>query len=449
MRSAPSTMMRLVLKHYKRVVLVDTGRYDLEPLRERVRRRCAELYDLAVEEVAGHHADPGRARGRRVGRRLRGRPAGPRAHAPGLPAGALRRRVLRPAPRHAGRRPAGVNVLCIAGFLGSGKTTILLEVARALAEDGAQLAVIENEIGEVGIDGGYVREQGLPVQELFGGCICCTLQVGLVRDAARGRDPYDPDWVIIEPTGLAAPGDILGAGGRPLPDLDVVRVLTVVDAARWPMLLEVVEPLVTVAARSPPTSSPSTRSTRWTTTALAAVLAERAVRWPATRRSCPVSATHRRRHAEPADGPVRVTGPRARRTRAPARHLPGPRRGRRCSPRAPTVRLRARRRTPTSSSRRRRRFFAALSGDLADAGCTLVGHIKGTLAVRGPRRPRLPRHDAGGARPALTGGLRRPGQRTPCSPSTSSSSAWTSRRCPPSSRPPGRRATGVGVVWRR
>ena len=75
-----------------------------------------------------------------------------------------------------------MNVLCIAGFLGSGKTTILLEVARSLTEDGVRVAVIENEIGEVGVDGGYVREQGLPVQELFGGCICCTLQIGLVRD---------------------------------------------------------------------------------------------------------------------------------------------------------------------------------------------------------------------------------------------------------------------------
>jgi G3E family GTPase len=138
-----------------------------------------------------------------------------------------------------------VNVLCIAGFLGSGKTTILLEVAHTLAEEGASLAVIENEIGEVGIDGGYVREQGLPVRELFGGCICCTLQVGLVETLLSVRDSYDPDWVIIEPTGLAAPGDILGLVVDHVRDLDVVRVLTVVDAPRWPMLLEVVEPLVT------------------------------------------------------------------------------------------------------------------------------------------------------------------------------------------------------------
>ncbi len=138
-----------------------------------------------------------------------------------------------------------MNVLCIAGFLGSGKTTILLEVARDLAGRGASLAVIENEIGEVGVDGGYVREQGLPVQELFGGCICCTLQIGLVDTLRTVKDTYGPDWVIIEPTGLAAPGDILGLVVDNVPDLDTVRVLTIVDAERWPMLLEVVEPLVT------------------------------------------------------------------------------------------------------------------------------------------------------------------------------------------------------------
>jgi len=143
-----------------------------------------------------------------------------------------------------------VNVLCIAGFLGSGKTTVLLEVARAFVEDGSSLAVIENEIGEVGIDGGYVREQGLPVRELFGGCICCTLQAGLVETLRAVRDTYDPDWVVIEPTGLAAPGDILGLVVDHVPDLDTVRVLTVVDAARWPMLLEVVEPLVTAQLES-------------------------------------------------------------------------------------------------------------------------------------------------------------------------------------------------------
>jgi G3E family GTPase len=142
-----------------------------------------------------------------------------------------------------------VNVLCIAGFLGSGKTTVLLEVARALTAAGARVAVVENEIGEVGVDGGYVREQGLPVKELFGGCICCTLQVGLVDTLRTIAETYAPDWVVIEPTGLAAPDDIIGILADSVGDLDVVRVLTVVDAERWPMLIEVVEPLVTAQVR--------------------------------------------------------------------------------------------------------------------------------------------------------------------------------------------------------
>jgi G3E family GTPase len=143
-----------------------------------------------------------------------------------------------------------VNVLCIAGFLGSGKTTVLLEVARSLTEAGARVAVIENEIGEVGVDGGYVREQGLPVQEIFGGCICCTLQIGLVQTLETLTTTHNPDWVLLEPTGLASPGDILGLLVDHVDDLDVLRVLTVVDAARWPMLLEVVEPLVTSQLQS-------------------------------------------------------------------------------------------------------------------------------------------------------------------------------------------------------
>lgn len=138
-----------------------------------------------------------------------------------------------------------MNILCIAGFLGSGKTTVLLEVAHAMTEEGWRLAVIENEIGEVGIDGGYVREQGLPVRELFGGCICCTLQSGLVETILAVESEHDPDWVIVEPTGLAAPGDLLGVVVDHCPGVDTIRVLTLVDAPRWPMLLEIVEPLVT------------------------------------------------------------------------------------------------------------------------------------------------------------------------------------------------------------
>ena len=243
-RERAEMMMRLLLKHYTRIVLVDTGRYDLQPYRARV-AEFAETFDLAVEEVPGTTRILDALVAEGWGDDFVVAPPGHeltlRDFRPELFAGGARQ----PRPRPAGRRPAGVNVLCIAGFLGSGKTTVLLEVARAMSARGAQLAIIENEIGEVGVDGGYVREQGLPVQELFGGCICCTLQVGLVETLRTVETRWEPDWVIIEPTGLAAPGDILGLVVDNCPAVDTIRVLTLVDAPRWPMLLEIVEPLVT------------------------------------------------------------------------------------------------------------------------------------------------------------------------------------------------------------
>jgi G3E family GTPase len=138
-----------------------------------------------------------------------------------------------------------MRVLCIAGFLGSGKTTLLLELARAMTATGLRLAIVENEIGEIGVDGGAVREAGLPVRELFGGCICCTLQTGLVETLLAIEAEYGPDVVIVEPTGLAAPGDVAATVLAFMPDLLAFTVLTLVDAERWEMLIEVVEPLIT------------------------------------------------------------------------------------------------------------------------------------------------------------------------------------------------------------
>lgn len=138
-----------------------------------------------------------------------------------------------------------MNLLCIAGFLGSGKTTVLLGLARSMTESGLRLAIVENEIGDVGVDGGYVRQAGLPVQELFGGCICCTLQTGLVETLRALEQQYAPDWVIVEPTGLAAPGDLMKTVHTYMPQIARSRVLTLVDAGRWEMLQQVVEPLIT------------------------------------------------------------------------------------------------------------------------------------------------------------------------------------------------------------
>jgi len=138
-----------------------------------------------------------------------------------------------------------VKLLCVAGFLGSGKTTLLLDLARRMTEASLWLAIVENEIGEVGVDGSSVREHGLPVQEPFGGCICCTLQTSLVETLRATEARHEPEWVMVEPTGLAAPGDITTTVRELMPHIDDIRVLTLVDAERWEMLSQVVEPLVT------------------------------------------------------------------------------------------------------------------------------------------------------------------------------------------------------------
>ena len=138
-----------------------------------------------------------------------------------------------------------MRLLVVAGFLGSGKTTVLLDLARRLTDDGFSLAIVENEIGEVGVDGEVVRRHGLPVRELFGGCICCTLQTGLVETLRAVETEFAPDCAVVEPTGLAAPGDVVATVRELMPGLEGVTTVTLVDAERWEMLWEVVEPLVT------------------------------------------------------------------------------------------------------------------------------------------------------------------------------------------------------------
>jgi G3E family GTPase len=138
-----------------------------------------------------------------------------------------------------------VRLLLIGGFLGSGKTTLLLEVARRLAADSAKIAIIENEVGEVGIDGQYLRREGLEVQEMFGGCICCTLSVDLVTTLKKLDRSFQPERVILEATGVARPGDIVSTVRRYASMVDDIQVLVLVDGPRYEMLLEVMNPLVT------------------------------------------------------------------------------------------------------------------------------------------------------------------------------------------------------------
>ena len=103
-----------------------------------------------------------------------------------------------------------MNSIILGGFLGSGKTTTLLSVARYLVENSTsdsefKVMIIENEVGEIGIDDSFISGSGLQVNTLFSGCACCTLSGELSTTALEIKREYNPEWLIIETTGVAYP----------------------------------------------------------------------------------------------------------------------------------------------------------------------------------------------------------------------------------------------------
>jgi len=138
-----------------------------------------------------------------------------------------------------------MKLLIMAGFLGSGKTTLLLQIAKRLSAASLKIAIVENEIGEIGVDGDYLNLEGLQVQELFGGCICCTLSSGLIETLEKIEARYQPDLVILEATGAARPGDILTNLNKLQSKIEGITIVTLVDAPRFEMLMEMMEPLLT------------------------------------------------------------------------------------------------------------------------------------------------------------------------------------------------------------
>lgn len=144
-----------------------------------------------------------------------------------------------------------MNVLLFVGFLGSGKTSILMPLARFLVarEDGGfdktSVVIIENEIGEVAIDDAVLRREGLNVRELFGGCVCCQLTADLVSCLNEIAADINPGCVMVEVTGLGIPQRIVDTINRYGRGIENVVTVAVVDAERWYELVEVLEPLVT------------------------------------------------------------------------------------------------------------------------------------------------------------------------------------------------------------
>lgn len=139
-----------------------------------------------------------------------------------------------------------MRILLFGGFLGSGKTTTLLQIAKYITENKHEtVALIENEIGEAGIDDKLLADSGLQVRPLFGGCVCCQITSDLVTAVREINETIKPDWLMIEMTGLAIPGNIAKLINEYCNFYTGFKTITIVDMARWPELKEILGPLVT------------------------------------------------------------------------------------------------------------------------------------------------------------------------------------------------------------
>lgn len=139
-----------------------------------------------------------------------------------------------------------MNILLLGGFLGSGKTSVLIPLCRRFVGEGAsgtKIAILENEAGEVGVDNLSLESRGLEVRSVFSGCICCTLSTELIPAIKELQDRYDPRWIVLEATGLAFPDRIAAQIREYLPDADVLT-LVIADAGRIEELYELMEPLI-------------------------------------------------------------------------------------------------------------------------------------------------------------------------------------------------------------
>lgn len=138
-----------------------------------------------------------------------------------------------------------MRILLFGGFLGSGKTSTILQVAKQITETRNEtVAIIENEIGEAGVDDQLLTGSGLQVKPLFGGCVCCQITSDLVTAVEEIATAINPDWLVIEMTGLAIPGNVAKFIRQYDASRSNCKTVTIVDAGRWMELKEVLEPLV-------------------------------------------------------------------------------------------------------------------------------------------------------------------------------------------------------------
>ena len=133
-----------------------------------------------------------------------------------------------------------VKVNVISGFLGAGKTTLIRKLLTGRLRN-EKVVLLENEYGEIGIDGGFMKDVGITVTELNAGCICCTLAGDFQAAVDQLIDTYHPDRILVEPTGVGKLSEILAAVEKAKerhPEIETGGSATVVDAGKCRMYMK-------------------------------------------------------------------------------------------------------------------------------------------------------------------------------------------------------------------
>lgn len=126
----------------------------------------------------------------------------------------------------------------ISGFLGAGKTTLIKKLIKE-AYAGEKVVLIENEFGEIGVDGGFLKDAGIEITEMNSGCICCSLVGDFAKALKEVEEKFSPDRIVIEPSGVGKLSDVIRAVQRAgLAHSELNAFCTVVDAKKCKMYLK-------------------------------------------------------------------------------------------------------------------------------------------------------------------------------------------------------------------
>ncbi len=141
----------------------------------------------------------------------------------------------------------------IAGFLGSGKTTALMKIVDDLVRRKHKIAIVVNDVGDISVDAQFIEAHGLKAKEISGGCICCQIAGSFAETLAKLHDSFDPDIIIVEPSGVAIPWGLKRAAEYSEAKTEVViehaPVITLVDSTRIEVLMKAVKRLVETQIR--------------------------------------------------------------------------------------------------------------------------------------------------------------------------------------------------------